>query len=105
MLLKRSLFSAAQLVENKPNAMSTTSVMPELALMADVPMSIEVELDRRVVKLLEVLELRSGTVLPLTKPAGEPLDVYVGGARLGSGEVVVLNDNFGIRITSLATGA
>ena len=85
--------------------MSTTPVMPELALMADVPMSIEVELDRREVKLLDVLELRSGTVLPLTKPAGEPLDIYVGGARLGSGEVVVFNDNFGIRITSLANGA
>ena len=85
--------------------MSTTPVMPELALMADIPMSIEVELDRRVVKLLDVLELRSGTVLPLTKPAGEPLDIYVGGARLGIGEVVVFNDNFGIRITSLATGA
>jgi len=83
--------------------MSTSPAMPELALMADVPMSIEVELDRRVVKLLEVLELRSGTVLPLTKPAGEPLDIYVGGARLGSGEVVVFNENFGIRITSLAT--
>lgn len=73
--------------------------------MADVPMTIEVELDRRVVKLLEVLELHSGTVLPLTKPAGEPLDIYVGGAHLGNGEVVVFNENFGIRVTSLATGA
>jgi flagellar motor switch protein FliN/FliY len=85
--------------------MSTTPVMPELALMSDVPMSVEVELDRRVVKLLEVLELRAGTVLPLTKPAGEPLDIYVSGARLGNGEVVVFNENFGIRITSLASGA
>ena len=85
--------------------MSTTPVMPELALMSDVPMNIEVELDRRVVKLLEVLELRAGTVLALTKPAGEPLDIYVGGARLGNGEVVVFNENFGIRITSLASGA
>jgi flagellar motor switch protein FliN/FliY len=41
----------------------------------------------------------------LTKPAGEPLDIYVGGARLGNGEVVVFNENFGIRITSLASGA
>jgi flagellar motor switch protein FliN/FliY len=72
--------------------------------MADVPMSVDVELDRRVLKLLDVLELRSGSVLPLAKPAGEPLDIYVGGARLGSGEVVVFNDNFGIRITAMATG-
>ena len=85
--------------------MSTTPALPELAMIADVPMRVEVELDRRVVKLLEVLELRPGTVLPLTKPAGEPLDIYVGGARLGIGEVVVFNENFGIRITSLATGA
>ncbi|HVP48328.1 MAG TPA: FliM/FliN family flagellar motor switch protein [Bryobacteraceae bacterium] len=84
--------------------MSTTSVVPELGHMADVPMKIDVELDRRILKLIDVLELRSGSVLPLAKPAGEPLDIYVGGARLGSGEVVVFNDNFGIRITSLATG-
>ena len=83
--------------------MSTTPVLPEMAMMADVPMKIEVELDRRIVKLLEVLELRPGTVLPLSKPAGEPLDIYVGGARLGIGEVVVFNENFGIRITALAT--
>lgn len=84
--------------------MSTTAALPDLGPMADVPMSIEVELDRRIVKLLDVLELRSGSVLALAKPAGEPLDIYIGGARLGSGEVVVFNDNFGIRITSLATG-
>jgi flagellar motor switch protein FliN/FliY len=73
--------------------------------MADVPMDIQVQLDSRFMKLSEVIELRDGVVLPLTKPAGEPLDVLVGGALLGSGEIVVFNENFGVRITSFAGGA
>jgi flagellar motor switch protein FliN/FliY len=87
------------------NPMSTLTLRQELAHMADVLMDIQVQLDSRLMKLSEVLELRDGVVLPLTKPAGEPLDVLVGGALLGSGEIVVFNENFGVRITSFATGS
>ena len=84
--------------------MPATTVMQEIARASDVPMDIQVQLDSRFMKLSEVLELRDGSVLALTKPAGEPLDVFVSGALLGSGEIVVFNENFGVRITSFATG-
>ena len=69
----------------------------------DIPIDIQVELDRRFLRLHEVLELQEGSVVTLTKPAGEPLDVFVGGVLLGKGEALVLNETFGVRVMAYAT--
>ena len=58
-----------------------------------IPIDIKVELDRRFIKLGDVLELLDGGVVALTKPAGEPLDIFIGGViAFGTGEVIVLNE-------------
>jgi flagellar motor switch protein FliN len=66
----------------------------------DVPIEVRVELDRLNLKLVDVLNLAPGSVLSLPKPAGEPLDIYVGGILLGSGEIMLLNENLGVRVTA-----
>ena len=71
----------------------------ELGHLADIPMSVDVELARRNLPISEILALEPGKVLRFPKSAGENIDILVGGAPLGSGEVVVLEDIMGIRIT------
>jgi len=75
------------------------SSLEEAAPFADVPVEIEIELDRRMMRLREILELTAGSVIAMTKTAGDYLDIFVGGAPVGRGEVVVLEKNVGIRIT------
>ena len=55
--------------------------------------------------LEDVLRLRKGSVVPLDKLAGDPVDVYVNGRLIARGEVLVLNDNFCVRVAELITGA
>jgi len=70
----------------------------------DLPLDIQFELDRLDLKLAEVMSFTEGYILGVTKPAGEPLDIYIGGVALGSGEVMPLNESLGVRITAYATG-
>jgi len=83
--------------------MSSPTAIEETYPYTDVPIDIRVELDRRFIKLGDVLELLDGGVIALTKPAGEPLDIFVGNVPFGTGEVIVLNENFSVRITAFAT--
>jgi len=71
----------------------------EIALLSEVPVDIEVELDRRVMTLGEVLELDAGTVIRTVRSAGENIDIYIGGVLCGSGEIVVIENTLGVRIT------
>ena len=68
---------------------------------ADLPVEVEIELDRRGMRLREILELTTGSVIPMTKTAGDYLDIYVAGMPVGRGEVVVLEKTVGVRITAL----
>lgn len=70
------------------------------AAFADVPVAVEIELDRRGMRLRDILELTTGSVIPMTKTAGDYLDIYVAGMPVGRGEVVVLEKSVGIRITA-----
>lgn len=71
----------------------------DLGHLADIPMWVDVELARRSLSIAEILGLEPGKVLRFPKSAGENIDILVGGAPLGSGEVVVLEDIMGVRIT------
>ena len=71
----------------------------EIAPLADVPMDFEVELDRRIMTTREVLQLETGCVLGTSRSAGENIDIYIGGVLCGSGEVVVIENALGVRIT------
>ncbi len=75
--------------------------MADLSLFADMPIEVEIELDRRETAIDELLGLDPGSVVLLTKPAGENVEVLIGGMRIGSGEIVVLEDKMAVRITGL----
>ncbi|MBS1824260.1 MAG: FliM/FliN family flagellar motor switch protein [Acidobacteria bacterium] len=71
--------------------------------LADMTMEIEVELDKKVVTLRQMLDLDNGSVLKLTRSAGENIDILVGGAVVAFGEIVVIEDMMGVRITDFNT--
>lgn len=70
-----------------------------IAPVADVHMPVEVELDRKIMNVAELLAMESGTVIKMTRSAGENIDIRVGGALVGFGEIVILEENMGVRIT------
>lgn len=74
---------------------------PNLDLIRDIQVTLTVELGRTDMVIEEVMGLTPGKVVELDKLAGEPLDVLVNGKLLAKGEVVVVDENFGIRITSI----
>jgi len=71
----------------------------EIAPLGEVPVDIEIELDRLVMTTQEVLRLDAGSVIGTTRSAGENIDIYIGGVLCGSGEVVVIENTLGVRIT------
>jgi len=73
----------------------------DLTNLNDVPMQITVELGRTTRLVKEVLMLGEGSILELDKLAGEPVDLLVNGRKFALGEVVVIDDNFGVRITEI----
>jgi flagellar motor switch protein FliN/FliY len=76
--------------------------LEEVAHLADVPIGLEMELDRKRTTVAEVLNWEPGTVVWLTRSAGEAIDIYAGGSLLGFGEVVIIESTFGIRITDFS---
>jgi flagellar motor switch protein FliN/FliY len=75
-----------------------------LELMRDVELDLTIELGRTHMQLEDVLKLRQGAVVPLDKLAGDPADIYVNGRLIARGEVLVLNDNFCVRVAELIVG-
>jgi flagellar motor switch protein FliN/FliY len=71
----------------------------EIATLGDVPIEIEIELDRKIIGTREVLGLEEGSVISTARSAGENIDIYIGGVLCGSGEVVVIENTLGVRIT------
>jgi len=71
----------------------------QIARYADVPMEIEVEMDRRILTMREILDLREGSLIGTARSAGENIDIYIGGALVGFGEIVVIENTIGVRIT------
>ncbi|HEY8495576.1 MAG TPA: flagellar motor switch protein FliN [Limnochordales bacterium] len=76
-----------------------------IGLILDVPLQVTVELGRRRMLIREVLELGKGSLIELDKLAGEPVDVFVNGKLIAKGEVVVIDENFGVRVTSIVSPA
>jgi flagellar motor switch protein FliN/FliY len=75
-----------------------------LDLLRDVQLDLKIELGRTQMQLEDVLRLRQGAVVTLDKLAGDPVDVYANGRLIARGEVLVLNDNFCVRIAELIAG-
>ena len=71
----------------------------QISLLLDVMLDLEVELDRRVMRMREVLDLEEGSVIRMTRSAGENIDILIGGSLVGFGEIVIIEDTMGVRIT------
>ena len=78
-------------------------MMNELDMILDIPVQITVELGRTKITIKNLLQLAHGSVVELEAMAGEPMDVLVNGTLIAQGEVVVVNDKFGIRLTDIIT--
>lgn len=76
-----------------------------LDLLREVELDVKIELGRTQMYLEDVLRLRRGSVVPLDKLAGDPVDIYINGRLIARGEVLVLNDNFCVRVAELIAGA
>jgi flagellar motor switch protein FliN/FliY len=74
-----------------------------LELIRDVELDLRIELGRTQMHLDDVLKLHKGSVVPLDKLAGDPVDIFVNGRLIARGEVLVLNDNFCVRVAELIT--
>ena len=73
--------------------------LEEIAHLQDTRIGLEIELDRRVMTLRELLRIEIGGVLPMTRSAGENIDILVDGTLMGFGEIVIIEDAMGIRVT------
>ncbi|WP_026476011.1 flagellar motor switch phosphatase FliY [Alkaliphilus transvaalensis] len=84
---------------------SAKGVPVNIDLIQDVPLNITVELGRTSKRISEILEFGPGTILELDKLVGEPLDILVNGQYVAKGEVVVIDENYGIRITDIVNSS
>lgn len=75
----------------------------DINMVLDIPVQLSVELGRTKVPIKHILQLGQGSVVELDAMAGEPMDVLVNGYLIAQGEVVVVNDKFGIRLTDVVT--
>jgi flagellar motor switch protein FliN/FliY len=71
----------------------------------DVPITISMEIGRARINIRNLLQLNQGSVVELDRLAGEPMDVLVNGTLIAQGEVVVVNEKFGIRLTDIVSPA
>jgi flagellar motor switch protein FliN/FliY len=76
-----------------------------LDVILDVPVTLSMEVGRSRIPIRNLLQLNQGSVVELERAAGEPLDVYANGTLIAHGEVVVVNEKFGIRLTDVVSPA
>lgn len=93
-VVKKPVFQTFQETSHEPFNAS-------IDLIGDIPIEITVELGRTHKKISEILELGQGSVIELDKLVGEPLNIYANGKFIAKGEVVVIDDSFGIRVTEI----
>jgi flagellar motor switch protein FliN/FliY len=80
-----------------------TTTRNDIEMILDIPVQLTVELGRTKIAIRNLLQLAQGSVVELDGLAGEPMDVLVNGCLIAQGEVVVVNDKFGIRLTDIIT--
>lgn len=87
-------------------ALQDESVNPEkMDLIMDIPVSVSVEIGRAKMSIRNLLQLSQGGIVALDRLAGDPMDVLVNGTLVAHGEVVIVNDKFGIRLTDIVSKA
>ena len=77
------------------------AVLERFKVIGDVPVEVRAELDRRPITCRELLELQVGSLLVLTRPTGENIDVYAGDVLIGTGEILVIDTTLAVRVADL----
>ena len=93
----------AQIFEQFSEGAATTAAPRGFDMIMDIPVALTVELGRTKISIRNLLQLAHGSVVELDGLAGEPMDVLINGTLIAQGEVVVVNDKFGIRLTDIIT--
>lgn len=75
------------------------TVLEQVTHLADIPITLEVELGRKRLSVEEILSLEPGSVIKLPRSAGDNIDILTGNVTIGSGEVVIIEDSVGVRFT------
>jgi flagellar motor switch protein FliN/FliY len=75
------------------------TALDQIGHLSDIPVNVYVELARKTMTLREILALQEGSVINMTRSAGENIDLLIGGAPLASGEIVIIEETVGVRIT------
>ena len=88
---------------NEPGSLRTTE--SNLNVILDIPVTLSMEVGRTEVPIQDLLSLNRGSVVELDRIAGEPMDVLINGTLIAHGEVVVINEKFGIRLTDVISPA
>jgi flagellar motor switch protein FliN len=78
-----------------------TLKLEDFQAILDVPLTLSAELDQRKISVSDLLALEVGSLLPLTRPTGENLDLYAGDVLLGSGEILVIDSGLAVRVAEL----
>ncbi len=94
---------SAQFQNLQDDSVSTGGINPDVNLdsILDIPVTISMEIGRTNINIRNLLQLNQGSVVELDRLAGEPMDVLVNGTLIAQGEVVVVNEKFGIRLTDV----
>jgi flagellar motor switch protein FliN/FliY len=95
--------AAEKLFQNLSSTSPATPTPNDIDMVFDIPVLITVELGRTKIAIKNILQLAQGSVVELDGLAGEPMDVLVNGCLIAQGEVVVVNEKFGIRLTDIIT--
>jgi flagellar motor switch protein FliN/FliY len=74
----------------------------EIAGLADVPLEVEVQLGHKILTIAQILELGPESVIRIARSAGDNIDILVGGALIGYGEIVIIEEAVGVRITDFS---
>jgi flagellar motor switch protein FliN/FliY len=98
-------FQAPALQPGTAAGVITGDARPNLDVILDVPVTLSLEVGRAQMSVGRLLRLGQGSVVELDRSAGDPLDVFVNGALVARGEIVIVNDKFGIRLTDVLPGA
>ncbi len=96
-------FQAPAFEELPDGAAANSSAEPDIDVILDVPVTLSLEVGRAKMSVGNLLRLNQGAVVELDRRAGDPLDVLVNGALVARGEIVVVNDKFGIRLTEVVS--
>jgi len=95
--------ASEKLFQNLSEGRATPTTHHDIDMVLDIPVLLTVELGRTKIAIKNILQLAQGSVVELDGLAGEPMDVLVNGCLIAQGEVVVVNDKFGIRLTDIIT--